>query len=460
MRKKITGFKICSFQSDELVFKISPTLIKDLKIDLTKPLILRFGSSSTPVTVFDLENPSSENTVQISEGALKKLKIPKNIQISILPVGDQEFRLGPVIGILIFRHVYRNQNFQFYLHFHERLKHGFLYVFSVLGIDTRNQTIKGYYYNDYTKSWTEGEFPYPDAIIDRCYPNAYQAHKKIEDVIGAGKIFNKTTLINKLDFYNALSKDSFLSSHLPETSSYTEASDLKNFLEKYGEVFLKPLNGMKGIGIITASLTEKGIKCRYLAEERIIEKNLTTAHNIYDILQKFNYPKTQYIIQKAVPRMKYLGNPFCFRVMVCKKGGEEWLAPAIFPKTATGNSFLTNHASGARFVPLKDIFKGIKHQLRHSEAEFISLIQKACIKAANVLDKSYGPLGILGLDVVVDHSGKPWLIEANGNPGMVPKSHQVEFPDWSNEAFSLPLSYAVYLAGFKPTLLVPTVKGY
>lgn len=444
------GCKVSTFESDEPVVKLSPEIISKSNIDVRTPVILKFGSLSTSVKAARI-NPKQlpdGAAMQISKKILQDLRIPANLKISILPTGKQEFRLGPLIGILTSGRFCANKTFDFYLNYHVMLKSGLLYVFSSKGLNIKTKTINGYYFNPSKKTWIPVELPYPDVVIDRCYPNAYWAHKQLEKVIGKGKIFNKKSLINKLDFYTALSEDKLLTTHVPVTRTCTDSSNLEAFLKTHRNLFIKPLSGMKGMGIITVSLGDNAAKCRFMLKGKFIEEDLTNCDEILGVLQHFGHPKRKYIMQYAIPRMEYRGKPFCFRVMVCKNGSGHWLVPAIFTKTASCDSFLTNHAAGASFVSLKNLFKEIEGRLGYDKTQLINQLVDLGIKTAGILDQKYGPLGELGLDMVIDHSGKPWLIEANGNPGMVPRSHMIDFPNWVYQMFNLPVSYAIYLAGF------------
>ncbi len=79
------------------------------------------------------------------------------------------------------------------------------------------------------------------------------------------------------------------------------------------------------------------------------------------------------------------------------------------------------------------------------------MLEDLTLKTATLLDDKLGPLGELGLDIVLDKSGNPWLIEANGNPGNIPIFRQTEYPAWRYLVFQYPLDYASHLAGFKNT---------
>lgn len=449
MNKTLISSKIATTKSNYFIWNLSPDAMKNLNLTPNRPATLMFGSSAAYVNVTPMY-PKHPVDIKMGMSAKtrQKLSIPANISLSVKPVGYREFRLGPVIGILTFRHIMAKKNFRLYRNYASRLKNGLLYVFGSNNIKPHTNTITGYYFNPAKKTWEPGEFPYPDVIMDRCYPNSYETHAQLEKVIGEGKIFNKKTRINKLEFYDALCKQTSLAGHLPETKMFDSPSDLEYFLYIYNEVFLKPLNGMQGKGIITISSENDGFKCQYMVNGKNIEEKLPNCNQIIEALPNMGCDLGRYIIQKAIPRMEFRGRPFSFRVIVYKDGMGRWMVPAIFPKMAPLDSFLTNHASGASFVPLKTIFTEITEILPYSKTEYINIFINLALETARVLDRKYGPLGKLGIDVVLDKHGKPWLIEANGNPGLVPKEHMVEFPNWSHQVFRLPLSYSCYLAGF------------
>lgn len=446
------SYKFSRLDSKEAILQLDPDIIRELDIKAGKQVQLKFGNLVTPVNILQLNPKQQPNEVKmkISGKVLEELHIPIEMKLSLRQSGENQLSLGPVIGIITFANTYAKKHFNFYLNYRVMLKSGLLYVFSGQAVNPKSNTVKGYYFNPAAKTWALADLPYPDAVIDRCYPNAYWTHGQLERYIGTGKIFNKKTMINKLDFFRAISEDNILKEHLPETRFCCHASDFAYLLKKYGKVFIKPVAGMQGRGIVTAFLNDNGIKCRYMAKGQITEKELSNPRQIFNLLATFGYPRRRYIIQEAVSLLDYQGKPFTFRVMVCKNGQGQWLVPAIFTNAATGDSFLTNHAAGtSKFIPFANLFKDIEHKLKTSKADFINSLVQLGISAARVLDKKYGPLGELGLDMVADRAGKPRFLEANGNPGMVPMSHMVDFPKWRYQAFELPISYAIHLAGYE-----------
>lgn len=450
MGETLEGYRVGTLDNEDWIWGLPANLMIELNLKEHQSVSLQFGSLSTYVRVRPMNLKELPDGIQmwLSKGVLKKLHIPENISLSVKPTSRQNLRLGPVIGILTFRHVLANRNFGFYLNYAKRFKNGLLYIFGSSDINTKTKTVTGYYFDSFTKTWKHCQFPCPDAVMDRCYPNAYRAHTRLERVIGKGKIFNKKTMLDKYDFYMALHKNRGLSDHLPETRLFQQASDLEYFLNKYREIFLKPVNGMKGRGIVTVASDDKNLVCRYMANGTATAEKITCLDQILAILKRAGLSRGQYIIQSGVPKMDYRGKPFAFRVILYKNGSGRWAVPAIFAKAAAAGGFLTNYSSGGRFILLKHLFNGIIGKLPCPKTEFINLMIDISLKTAEALDYEYGPLGKLGLDIVVDPAGKPWLIEANGNPGLVPLHALAEFPDWRYQVFEFPLAYAIYLAGF------------
>ena len=387
--------------------------------------------------------------IGLSNNILNQLKLPEHLKIGIQAEGGGKFRLGPVIGILTFSHVIAKNDFNRYIPYALRIKDiGLLYVFGPKSINSGSKTIKGYYYNEIQNMWQEREFPFPDVVMDRTYPNSLKTHLKLEKVIGQNRIFNKKTLISKIKFFRTLHKDSLLQEHIPETRRYRKASDLDYMLGKYCGVFLKPANGMKGKGIIQVLKSNNQLACKYMSQNGPETLNIKNSDGISDVIKITGLGKKRYIIQAAIARMKYNNQPFEFRVMTAKNGNGQWSVPAVFTKIANSNSFLTNISAGAKMIFFKDHLNEIKNKLPCSKDQFVKLLFELSVRTASTLDHRFGPLGKLGIDIIIDNLGKPWLIEANGNPGLMPRAALDEYPDWRSQMYDFPLAYCLYLSGF------------
>lgn len=435
----------------DMIWEITPFLAGELTLKENDLVTLVCGSLSAQLTVKITESPVRiKNSIGLSGEALAALKIPRNIHLSIKPVDGEQFRLGPVIGILTFPHVINKAQLNRYIKYAEGMeKTGLLYVFKPSDVHSETRTVTGFHYNGENKAWQAGEFPYPDVVMDRMYPNDYKTHFELEKLIGPNKIFNKKTLIDKVDFNEVLVKDPFLKNFIPETKLFSDARDLEYYLSKYNGVFLKPVDAMRGRGIIhVVPAGGNEALCMYMDASAVVSMKIPRADYIFEILGRVNEYKRPYIIQAAVNRMEYMTRPFGFRVMTTKDDSGTWSVPIIIAQAARPGAFLTNVSSGAEYVPVKEILEWMNKQLPDKSIHLINHLTNLSIKASLALDNEFGPLGKLGIDMVIDMSGKSWLIEANGNPGVIFRRGQKEYPDWHRQAYEHPLGYALYLSGF------------
>lgn len=439
-------------KQNENLWSLPESILKHFGLRENDVVSLKCGGLSSSAKVGKMAKKSSDNIsiMGLSDNLMKSLHIPDDICFPIKSEGPKRFSLGPVIGILTFPGHVPNRLGWYKAYAKLNAQNGLLYVFRGRGINLDEKTVHGYYYTPVENTWKLRELPYPDAVIDRCYPNPYVSHKLLEKVIGPGKIFNKKTMIDKIMFFRALKTNEFLKNHTPETKLFTNLSDIEKYLNKHQEVFLKPTNAMKGIGIVVVRREPKGtLQCLYTIKGQNFTKSVSSVKDIPAILETAAGRKRPYVIQQSIQRMEYKGGPFSIRTWAMKNGKGQWIIPGMFSKGSFGNGFLTNFTAGAKLIPLKELFDDIIPRLPYNQVELLSIIEKITLETAAVLDKTYGPLGELGFDIVFDLHGKPWVIEANGNPGTIPIFIQKEYPLWKHLVWQLPLEYATYLAGFQ-----------
>lgn len=431
-------------------------LMKLLMLNENDEVALSFGSKTVSAQVCRLFPGGRSNAVGIgfSPSLLKALHIPDTTVLSVKPKGNKHFHLGPLIGILTYHSLIANKRLGFYKTYAELNKNnGLLYVFSGRDINLLQSTIKGYYYDFYKGTWNCQEFPFPDIVIDRCYPNNYTYHTILEKVIGPDKIFNKKNRIDKVDFSNTLTADAFLKEYIPDSREYRKISDLELFLRKYNQVYLKPSNSMKGFGIVVVKhISESLLECNFVLDgENTTRLADCSDDGISGVLECAAGCKRQYIVQQSVSSLEYKNGPFSIRTWAMKDGNGQWVMPGMCARGSFGRGFLTNFSAGAKAIPLKNLFDEILPLIPLTKEQLINLLENLTLKSAIVLDKKFGPLGVLGFDIMIDQKGKPWLIEVNGNPGKKSISLQPEYPSWHIQAYQYPLAYASYLAGFNNT---------
>ncbi|PKM82864.1 MAG: hypothetical protein CVU89_01645 [Firmicutes bacterium HGW-Firmicutes-14] len=452
----MTTYEVTRTQHSGTVWSLPPGLLNRFKLMKGESVTLKFGSSRAETAVLPLDSalgPHPVNNVGLSKMGfspelLKCFGIPDGTSLMIKPKGSRVFRLGPLVGVLAFsRHVPEKLGF-YHKYAHLFKNRGILYIFSGKDIDLNTKTIQGYYFDHGYSTWKQGRFPFPDSVINRIYPESAKIHGLIEAVIGPGRIFNNKTSISKSDFIRTLGSDKLLKNHIPDTRLLKTVSDLTEQLIKHKNVYLKPVNSMKGKGIILVKQTDGGLECRFRKGTEDVTRFIASAAEITDVLRSATSNKYRYQVQQAINCMEFHGGPFSIRTCPMKNGKNQWVLPGMVVIGPYGDSPITNYSAGGKRIPLKELFKEIIPKIPYKKEDFLGLIGELTLRTAGVLDERFGPLGELGIDLVVDKLGKPWLLEANGNPARTPAFIQTEFPLWRGQLYRYLTDYSVYLAGF------------
>jgi len=240
--------------------------------------------------------------------------------------------------------------------------------------------------------------------------------------------------------WTVLSKAGF--THTPHTVRLNSNDNIKEMLDLYQAVYLKPATGRFGKGIQKIEKTPDG----YLFKEKIgIGKCCKGLAAVFQLVERYKKNK-KYIIQQAIPN-NYQSKPVDFRVILQKDGNLKWVCSGIIAKIGVRGRIYTNSISSIELgrEVLQEIFGLSLEQTLKKEKEMIRICTKACL----IIERTYGYFGDVGIDVVVDENLKVWVLEIN-------KSHQHDItrylqnddPDMYNRVVSRPLEYAKALAGF------------
>lgn len=183
---------------------------------------------------------------------------------------------------------------------------------------------------------------------------------------------------------------------------------LFQFINRYGQVILKPCNGQFGIGIVRVNYSGKDQFDVY--NERRIVTIKGKVELVQYLEENFLY-KQRYLIQQGIDLISNQLNVLDIRVMVQRKDWKsEWKTTAMVAKVAARNYFVTNVVGS-----LLDPEKALKEASisGHASKKLMKEIDKLCQRVAELLGKPYKHVTRIGLDIGIDREGKVWIFEAN-----------------------------------------------
>jgi glutathione synthase/RimK-type ligase-like ATP-grasp enzyme len=368
--------------------------------------------------------------VQAAEIDAYELNLPENLfKEFFLPIQGYKFHasyskennilyLGPVVGLLTeFNGVATDLSFGSIHTFCEELHHGileaggFFYVFTY-----KEFNVQGYYYSN--GNWIPTELPLPDVIYNRIhsrkleYANDFTLFRKKLEQLNI-PLFNDRFL-SKWEVHQQLINENHLFSHVPETEIFSK-ENLTYFLNKYKNVFIKPVHGSQGRSIFKLNYSDDVLSVNS-SLKAFSEKKLRdcTIDEIYLQLKPLLNNRI-YIIQQGIPLITYDSRGMDFRVLCHKNHKDVWEVTSVVARIAAEKEFVSNIAKGGEVMaPQTALEKSFTAQVASS---IISEMKELAVEITSAISlQSSGIFGELGIDMGIDHNGKLWLIEVNSKP--------------------------------------------
>lgn len=429
---------------------IHPQAAAGLGLDpgLKSAVGLCFGSICRAVTII-LDAAVSQNEIGLPAKLLAEMHLP-DYPLYELTLQGGRLIIGPYIGLLLSKEgnrltASRLKSARSYLHEYAAL-HGAVVVFALDQVDTANGLIAGYCYDPRSDSFRAGVFPYPAAIYRKAgMSDKWKAH--FFSVIGPN-VFN-SHYIGKWKMYEWLSADTEIAAHIPETVRYRSPGGCLDLLRTYGSLYLKPVSGLRGRGILRATF-EGG---RYLFQGRETGKNNAVTFDrpeqAADFLRK-KLGRGRYLIQRAIPLLEADGSVIDFRCIMQKDQSARWVCQAIIGRCGVAGSVVSNISSGGRAFAIDQLGE-ILH-IGIDTAAVKKRIETLAIKVCSALDSGGAVWGTLGIDIGVDTDGAVWLIEVNNRDPDPTIALDIHDEKLYYTLMTGPMRYAKALAGF-PALI-------
>ncbi|MFZ3587751.1 YheC/YheD family protein [Bacillus sp. DJP31] len=426
---------------------------------VSKDFMENYQSDSTSIRL-KVGNWSIEIPIEISLFlASNEIGIPENLIPFDLPISlsyevtflDNILHLGPLIGILLSKHPdktlskKRLKRLKMRLNEYQHLN-GLIYVFSQAGIDHEKQIIKGHYYipgkNKEKEKWIEGIFPFPDSLYNRIRLTEKMSESLVS-VLGK-RVFN-TKHFDKAQLWKVCSSDELARSYVPDSIPYSGIEVLIEMINMHKHVYIKPIRGMQGKGIIVAK--KSGDTTTFITNDgtRIV------CHNLEEItIFTTNYLNNRfgYILQQGIDA-RYEKHKVDFRFYFQKDQNANWVCQGVVGRIAHEDSIVTNYKYLSQVLSGS---KAIQLLFNVNEVEATEIINTTALKCRYVCDlinQKLGHYGDVAIDVILDSDRSPYILEINNRIYQTQSLNKLNEIELLTRISTTPLAYAKTLAGFK-----------
>lgn len=410
--------------SQDDVVVLGEAYVKRWKIPVNQPVTLRCGAAKKEVKVTSAAHLAA---IRMSEALANRFGLHHGVHLCLqYKPSTRTITIGPLIGVLVSRVYTRTPDRPFgaMTAFCRELTDacdqfgGFVFFFTPGDLRGGGSTVSGWCH---AGRWIKRLFPVPDVIYNRLTsrklenrPSVQQFMKEAKLRYGAA-VFNEKYL-NKSEVFQSLRGVSSLHHLLPESHLFKNYAMLKAMCRKYSIVFLKPVTGSLGKGIIKIARQSDGGYVCYFTSLNGVRKQ---AYPSLPLLFRAIFGKIKsgrYQIQQGIKLMEIGGRPVDFRALVQKGALGEWGITSIVARIAANNTFVSNLARGGTLTTVPDAVAR-SNASSAGKAGVNAKLRKAAIDIAKGIEKQIqGHFAELGIDLAVDTAGRVWLLEVNSKP--------------------------------------------
>ncbi|MEK0314351.1 YheC/YheD family endospore coat-associated protein [Cohnella sp. 56] len=322
-----------------------------------------------------------------------------------------------------------------------------VFVFTPDDVDESDDRIHAMFYDSAARTWERRWVRFPQLIYDRC---RIQRSSRFDRLLAFRRKYGHLTFLNrplrnKWTIYRTLSKVPAFESHLPATRIFEAPQDVQTMLRKHSLVYVKPINGTGGRGILRVERMKDG---SYAVQgrdhsRRIVSPRRVPKDQLPAVLRSWDKRGDRYIVQQGLHIRLPSGRVHDYRMLVQKNGEGEWTVTGCAGRVGPPRSITSNLHGGGRAVPMSTL---LREWIGGEER--ISQIRRTAetlgVGVARHLERTYGALCELALDLAIDRDGRVWLLEVNPKPAREVFIQAGE-RDVYRTALSRPLEYALWL---------------
>ncbi|XEC97221.1 YheC/YheD family protein [Paenibacillus tarimensis] len=225
------------------------------------------------------------------------------------------------------------------------------------------------------------------------------------------KEYRSKAIQGKLRVCRYLSEHPELQKFVPATQRLS-LSNLRNLLDRFDSVYIKPDVGSLGIGVSKLVRSESDYFLYVTRRHKQKRLSFQTVSEVYKYMMRGQTKPM--IVQQAISLDRVNERPYDIRVMVQRKPGGSWTCTGTMAKVGAPNRIVTNYFQGGEIMTLKKVFtlKGIPAA---HHAHIFDNLYDISLAVAKSLSKKRKGMHEMGIDFAVDADNNLWVLEVNSN---------------------------------------------
>ncbi|WP_232278816.1 YheC/YheD family endospore coat-associated protein [Paenibacillus sp. 481] len=321
-------------------------------------------------------------------------------------------------------------------------------LFTAQDVDYHRDKINAIIYLPTSQKWAREWVSLPDIIFDRCRSQqpVQQLQVKRFRYIYEHLVYLNHPLRNKWTLHNVLSENPEFRTCLPDTMLFTRACDINRMIKKSGMIYIKPVNGTGGRGILRIE-QKKDHPAFLFVEGRDRNRRIIKPQYVkFNRLGRYMYTwvrRESFIVQQGIHLKMPNGRVHDYRMLVQKNEYGVWTLTGTVGRVGARRSVTSNLHGGGHAVPMRTLLQQwIGHRQPIHRVQYN--MENTGIGIAKFLERKYGSLCELALDWAVDKNGRHWLLEVNSKPSRE-VFHSIGDESTYEKAITQPIHYAKWL---------------
>lgn len=403
-------FQVVPRIAEQAGLTLHPTTAGRLGCARQKIGFLRFGERSAPVEI-RVSAEVGEQELWLGLATVERLGLPLFCRYE-LRRAHNELQIGPLIGIAMVKthETLRTVVGRLTSYVYEYASiGGAVLAFALDGVDPAKRQIRGFWYNPETNAWEEGRAGYPGALFKRVgMPEELRAH--LQEALGC-RVFNET-IFDKWEMHEWLSGIPEAARFLPETRRYRGADDVWPLLDRHGQVFLKPIRGSQGQGVVRLSLGDGAVVAEF-AQDGVQQRVEWPEREQAARFLASRIGRGRYVAQQGLELVQRAGQVIDFRLIVVKNRFGRWEQMGAVARTGPAGSIVSNISQGGTAEMAEVTLGSLDGWGREEARRQVEAMTDAAVTAARCLEEAGVHGGNLGVDLALDAAGNVWILEIN-----------------------------------------------